>query len=224
MTASSPALTLHESIHVVWSDSRPTVTAAAGVSVTRCGRRWPRRRRRNTSGRYLVVLGCRNGFGTAFGLIRGRCPQRHPLHDFDTAATGVAVYSEEHGIASGRWRIVGHDDSLLTTFPLSRRSTINRSHRFLACLQWRVRIRAAPSSSTTPAASNCGACRICASQPSTIVWVVVRQRDPVMSLAPSTRQTSIVTTSPAMRLPLLPQSRNGSQITAAPDSPLPLYL
>ncbi|MEJ3748634.1 hypothetical protein WEI85_35805 [Actinomycetes bacterium KLBMP 9797] len=66
---------------------------------------------------HLVVILCRNRFGTAFGLIRGRYPLRRPATELDAAATGIAVYCDEHAITSRRWRIVGHDDRLLGRFP-----------------------------------------------------------------------------------------------------------
>jgi hypothetical protein len=66
---------------------------------------------------HLVVLVCRNRFGAGFGVIRGRYPLRTPSGDLAYAATGIVRYSDETAIASGRWRLVGHDERLLSCFP-----------------------------------------------------------------------------------------------------------
>jgi len=66
---------------------------------------------------HLVVLVFRGRFGTAFGLLRGRYGSPTPPPDLSGAATGVAVYSDDEGIAAGRWPIVGHNDGLLALFP-----------------------------------------------------------------------------------------------------------
>jgi hypothetical protein len=66
---------------------------------------------------HLVVLVCRNSFGTAFGLVRGRYPLRTPPANLAAAATGIAIYSTEEAIKTGRWRNVGHDGKVLSCFP-----------------------------------------------------------------------------------------------------------
>jgi hypothetical protein len=66
---------------------------------------------------HLVVLVCRNSFGTAFGLFRGRHPLRIPPANLAAAATGVAIYSAEDAIKTGRWRIAGHNEQVLGCFP-----------------------------------------------------------------------------------------------------------
>jgi len=66
---------------------------------------------------HFVVLVCRNRFGTAFGLFRGCHPLRIPPADLASAATGVAIYSGEEAIGSGRWRLAGHGAHILDCFP-----------------------------------------------------------------------------------------------------------
>ncbi|MEU9829336.1 hypothetical protein [Micromonospora chersina] len=66
---------------------------------------------------HLVVLVCRNRFGAAFGLIRGRYPLRNPTVGLTAAAAGIVRYCDEEAISTGRWRIVGHDNQLLDCFP-----------------------------------------------------------------------------------------------------------
>ncbi|WP_328421055.1 hypothetical protein OG470_04485 [Micromonospora sp. NBC_00389] len=66
---------------------------------------------------HLVVLVCRNRFGTAFGLIRGRYPLRNPTAGLTAAATGIVRYCDEEAISTGRWHLVGNDRQLLGYFP-----------------------------------------------------------------------------------------------------------
>ncbi|SBT65651.1 hypothetical protein GA0070622_2652 [Micromonospora sediminicola] len=66
---------------------------------------------------HLVVLVCRNRFGAAFGLIRGRYPLRNPPAGLTAAATGIVRYCDEEAISTRRWRIVGHDSQQLGWFP-----------------------------------------------------------------------------------------------------------
>jgi hypothetical protein len=66
---------------------------------------------------HLVVFVCRNRFGAAFGLIRGRYPLRNPTASLAAAATGIVRYCDEEAISTGRWRIVGHDSQALGCFP-----------------------------------------------------------------------------------------------------------
>jgi hypothetical protein len=68
-------------------------------------------------GYYLALIVARNRFGTAFGFFRGRHDVPRPRR---TAAADVnphPIYSDERSILSGRWRIVGNVDRLLSLFP-----------------------------------------------------------------------------------------------------------
>ena len=52
--------------------------------------------------RAVVIL--RNRFGTALGPLRGSAARQRP------------IYTDDYAVASGAWRIVGHDESLLALF------------------------------------------------------------------------------------------------------------
>jgi hypothetical protein len=72
------------------------------------------------NGRYFLAVALdRNVFGTALGLFEGTHPaqaisvSRHP----PTAPRPVYVGDDEEPVASGRWRIIGHDDGLRELFP-----------------------------------------------------------------------------------------------------------
>lgn len=64
-----------------------------------------------------VVIIARNSFGTAYGFFRDPVPaaaislERHP------PLLPYPIYSGDHSIKSGRWKIVGHDQKLLSLFP-----------------------------------------------------------------------------------------------------------
>jgi hypothetical protein len=44
---------------------------------------------------FVLVLLCRNRFGTAFGLLRGSYPRHGPAGDLHAAVTGVAIHADE---------------------------------------------------------------------------------------------------------------------------------
>lgn len=68
-------------------------------------------------GYHLAVVVDRNSFGTALGLFRGTSP----LPRLSAAARGAPrprpVHTEDHLVAEGTWRVVDHDESLLSLFP-----------------------------------------------------------------------------------------------------------
>jgi len=69
---------------------------------------------------YLAVYITSNKrFGHAFGVLRGH----HPLKPFRNdpgrkpSALPLPIYTTLHGVASGRWPVVGHAPDLLALFP-----------------------------------------------------------------------------------------------------------
>lgn len=67
-------------------------------------------------GYHMAVVVTRNRFGTAFG-VRGGI-SRYPRFR-NQGVTGIRglFYSDEHLVASGVWRVVGHDANVLKYFP-----------------------------------------------------------------------------------------------------------
>lgn len=69
----------------------------------------------SAGGAYRAVIVAKNSTGTAYGLIAGpgaRMRER-PVRKFVPAV----FYSGEYALKEGRWKIVGHDHSLLDGFP-----------------------------------------------------------------------------------------------------------
>jgi hypothetical protein len=68
-------------------------------------------------GYHVASVLAKNSFGTALGLYQGKLARpkaafaRHPV------PMRYPVYTDEHLIAQGQWRIVGHDEKLPSLFP-----------------------------------------------------------------------------------------------------------
>jgi hypothetical protein len=59
----------------------------------------------------------RNAFGTAYGLFKGKGPLRRFSLGAQPPIMRFPVYTGDESVASGRWRILGHDDELRKLFP-----------------------------------------------------------------------------------------------------------
>jgi hypothetical protein len=68
-------------------------------------------------GHFLAVVLDRNAFGTALGLFEGTHPPRAISAAEHPPVVNRPVYVGEEPVASGRWRVVGHDDDLVELFP-----------------------------------------------------------------------------------------------------------
>ena len=68
-------------------------------------------------GHFLAVVLDRNAFGTALGLFEGTHPPRAVSAAKHPPVVDRTVYVGEEAVASGRWRVVGHDDDLVELFP-----------------------------------------------------------------------------------------------------------
>ncbi|MFD1365177.1 hypothetical protein [Actinoplanes sichuanensis] len=69
------------------------------------------------SGYRMAVVTARNRFGTAIGLFgRPAAIPRLTAASIDSAATR-SVYTDDQLIISGKWKVVGHDERLLSSFP-----------------------------------------------------------------------------------------------------------
>lgn len=66
---------------------------------------------------FLAVVLDRNTFGTALGLFEGTHPARAISAAEHPPVVDRPVYVGEEAVASGRWRVVGHDDDLVKVFP-----------------------------------------------------------------------------------------------------------
>lgn len=69
-----------------------------------------------TGGYHLAVVVGRDRFGTAFGLLRGTFnPPRIPKVT-SRALRRKPIYSDDQLIATGVWKVVGHDEELISSF------------------------------------------------------------------------------------------------------------
>jgi hypothetical protein len=69
-------------------------------------------------GEYFI--GCvlaKNTFGTAYGFFEGTSQSKPVSAASHSPAKRYPIYSGDDFIASGRWKIMGHDANLLTLFP-----------------------------------------------------------------------------------------------------------
>jgi hypothetical protein len=66
---------------------------------------------------HIAVILAKNAFGTAFGLFKGTRKPRPILKDPPPSVLLPPLYSDDRQIESGRWPIIGHDDSLRELFP-----------------------------------------------------------------------------------------------------------
>lgn len=65
-------------------------------------------------------IGCvlaKNRFGTAYGFFEGTSQPRPISASSHLPAKRHPIYSSDEFIASGRWKIIGHDEDLLSLFP-----------------------------------------------------------------------------------------------------------
>jgi hypothetical protein len=68
-------------------------------------------------GHRLAVVITRNRFGTAIGLFEGVSRDGRPSADVLRAPRKPPVYTEESLAKNGTWKVVGHDEGLLGSFP-----------------------------------------------------------------------------------------------------------
>ncbi|WP_432066372.1 hypothetical protein [Streptomyces sp. C10-9-1] len=65
----------------------------------------------------MASVVARNRFGTALGFLRGRFSVPRPVSGERLAARQFPIYTDDRLVATGAWRVVGHDESLLSLFP-----------------------------------------------------------------------------------------------------------
>lgn len=65
----------------------------------------------------IAVVVARNRFGTALGLFDGVSPTGRLTPKLRAAPRKYPVYTEESLVKNGTWQIVGHDETLLESFP-----------------------------------------------------------------------------------------------------------
>jgi immunity protein 26 of polymorphic toxin system len=68
-------------------------------------------------GYFFAVVLDKNAFGTAYGLFEGTSRLKPVSKNSHPAVNPRPVYSGDDFIESGRWKIIGHDESLLSLFP-----------------------------------------------------------------------------------------------------------
>jgi hypothetical protein len=67
---------------------------------------------------FLAVRLTHNAFGTAFGLFDGTSRPRPISKRSHPSVNPNPIYSGDDLIEKGRWRIIGHDENLLSLYPL----------------------------------------------------------------------------------------------------------
>lgn len=66
---------------------------------------------------FLACIVAKNSFGTAYGFFQGTFTLRpNPLGEHPNICK-YPIYSGDDFIASGRWKIIGRDESILSSFP-----------------------------------------------------------------------------------------------------------
>lgn len=66
---------------------------------------------------YVASVVARNRFGTAYGFFKDPAQPKRLSSQHHPDVLRHPIYSTEIAIASGRWKIVGHDEQLLSLFP-----------------------------------------------------------------------------------------------------------
>jgi hypothetical protein len=66
---------------------------------------------------FVAVILDKNVFGTAYGFFEGTAGLRPVSVLLQGTPKRHAIYTGDQLVASGRWKIIGHDEKLLTLFP-----------------------------------------------------------------------------------------------------------
>jgi hypothetical protein len=66
---------------------------------------------------FLALIVAKNSLGIAYGLFEGTHPPQPVSADAHPAARPRPVYEGDEAIASGRWKVIGHEPGLLQLFP-----------------------------------------------------------------------------------------------------------
>jgi hypothetical protein len=66
---------------------------------------------------FLTVVVAKNSLGIAYGLFEGTHPPEPVAADAHPPARSRPVYEGDEAIASGRWKVIGHEPALLELFP-----------------------------------------------------------------------------------------------------------
>ncbi|MFB6904588.1 hypothetical protein ACQZM9_11570 [Streptomyces sp. P11-1] len=66
---------------------------------------------------YAGIVVARNRFGVAFGIFREKFDSLASVSPRHSTACKFPVYSDDAQVLNGAWEVVGHDESLLSTFP-----------------------------------------------------------------------------------------------------------
>lgn len=66
---------------------------------------------------FIAVVLTKNVFGTAFGFFEGTSAIKPVSKNSHPPIKPHPVYSDDERIAGGSWKIIGHDEDLLTLFP-----------------------------------------------------------------------------------------------------------
>jgi hypothetical protein len=66
----------------------------------------------------MASVVARNRFGTALGFLRGRFSVPRPASRERLMARQSPIYTDDRLVSTGAWRVVGHDENLLSLFPV----------------------------------------------------------------------------------------------------------
>jgi hypothetical protein len=67
---------------------------------------------------YAVIVVARNRFGIAFGIFQEKFDSLMSVRPQRSTARQFPVYSDDVQVLNGSWEAVGHDESLLSAFPV----------------------------------------------------------------------------------------------------------
>ncbi|MFI1441825.1 hypothetical protein [Streptomyces fructofermentans] len=67
---------------------------------------------------YAAIVLARNRFGVAFGIFREKFQSITSVDPRSSAVCPFPVYSDDMQVVNGSWQVVGHDEELLSVFPV----------------------------------------------------------------------------------------------------------
>lgn len=68
-------------------------------------------------GYHMAAVVARNRFGTALGVLCGRCLVPRVRKRGDLAVRRFPLYTDDRLLSTGAWKVIGNDESLLSLFP-----------------------------------------------------------------------------------------------------------
>ncbi|MEH0630760.1 MULTISPECIES: hypothetical protein [Streptomyces] len=67
---------------------------------------------------YAVIVVARNRFGVALGIFRDKFHSQESVYPRRSAVRTFPVYSDDVQVLNGSWKVIGHDESFLSMFPV----------------------------------------------------------------------------------------------------------